>query len=321
MSIVVIIAFSVLFFGFEILYFFLAERFNIIDHPNDRSSHQITTIRGGGIIFIFSSLLFFFVYGFQYPYFILGLLLIALISFLDDIITLNNKARLMVHLISVMLMFFQWGIFYLPLALIIAGVIISIGIINAYNFMDGINGLTALYSFITIITLSYLNNYEVHFISNDFLLLIGLALLVFGYFNFRKIARCFAGDVGSIVIALILIFFIGELIIKTQNLNFIFLLLVYGLDAVSTILFRLYRKENIFKAHRSHFYQCLANEKKIPQLYVSIGYAGIQLLLNIVLFLLLPLRTFGSLIVVILACVAFISIRFYIEGKTHLFNS
>ena len=84
----------------ELAYFIIADHYNIIDKPNARSSHQTITLRGGGIIFSLAGLIFFFLSGFEYPYFITGLLSIAIISFLDDILTLNNKIRLSIHLIS-----------------------------------------------------------------------------------------------------------------------------------------------------------------------------------------------------------------------------
>lgn len=95
----------------EIIYFKIADKFNIIDKPNERSSHTQITLRGGGVIFYFGALLFFLISDFQYPYFILGLSLMALVSFLDDVFTLSNKIRLLVHLISVILMFVQIGLF------------------------------------------------------------------------------------------------------------------------------------------------------------------------------------------------------------------
>jgi UDP-N-acetylmuramyl pentapeptide phosphotransferase/UDP-N-acetylglucosamine-1-phosphate transferase len=248
-------------FVLEIFYFKIADHFNIIDKPNARSSHQSITLRGGGIIFTLAALIFFFTFGFQYPYFILGLFLISLISFLDDIFTLNNKVRLGIHLISVLLMFYQWNLFSLNLYWIPIALIFVIGTINAYNFMDGINGITGGYSLLAIATLYYINEQVTSFTSSDLLITVGLSLLVFNFFNFRKKAKCFAGDVGSVSIAFIIVFLIGQLLIQTQNFNYILLLLFYGLDAVTTIVFRVIRKENIFEAHRSHFYQFLSNEK------------------------------------------------------------
>ena len=84
----------------ELLYFRVADHFNIIDKPNERSSHTRITLRGGGIIFYVGALVYFFMHGVGYPWFILGLTLIALISFVDDVHSVSQKPRLAVHFIA-----------------------------------------------------------------------------------------------------------------------------------------------------------------------------------------------------------------------------
>jgi UDP-GlcNAc:undecaprenyl-phosphate/decaprenyl-phosphate GlcNAc-1-phosphate transferase len=271
--------FAVLFLLLELVYFHIADRYNIIDHPNERSSHSEVTLRGGGGIFPTAAILFFVFFHFQYPYFLLGLLSIALISFLDDVLTLNNKIRLAVHFISVGLLFFQWGLYDMPWYWLIIGAIFVIGTINAYNFMDGINGLTGLYSLAVILSLKILNS-SLHFIDRDFLIIISLSLLIFLFFNFRRKARCFAGDVGSISIAFIILFVLGILILRTEEFIYILFLAVYGADSVLTIFVRVCKKENIFQPHRTHLYQLLSNEKGFSQRMVSVLYAILQLAIN-----------------------------------------
>ncbi|HAY3535591.1 MULTISPECIES: MraY family glycosyltransferase [Elizabethkingia] len=266
-------------FVLELLYFKIADKFNIIDKPNERSSHTQITLRGGGIIFYFGALLFFIVSGFQYPYFILGLTLMALISFLDDIFTLSNKIRLLIHLVSVILMFMQIGLFSYAWFIPLIALVLTIGIINAYNFMDGINGITACYSLVVLILLAIVNQ-RINFIDKNLIYYSIIATLVFGFFNFRQRAKCFAGDVGSVSIAFIIVFLLGQLIMKTGNIIYLLFLTVYGLDAIWTIIRRLIKRENIFKAHRSHLYQYLANENKTDKLIVSAIYGLIQLFIG-----------------------------------------
>lgn len=321
MSIISIAVLLLSLFALELIYFKLADYFNIIDKPNARSSHTSVTLRGGGIIFCLAAIIFFFFFGFQYVYFILGLVLISFISFLDDILTLNNKIRLSVHFISVMLMFYQWQLFSLPWFWIPIAVILVIGTINAYNFMDGINGITGSYSLLAIITLYYINIYIYAFTSPALLITIALSLLVFNFFNFRKKAKCFAGDVGSVGIAFIIVFFIGQLILATHNFNYILLLLFYGIDAVSTILFRVIRKENIFEAHRSHFYQFLSNEKKIPHLIVAAIYLLVQSIINIILVFFVNENIFSALLLCLSCLVVFMAVRFKMEGKQRLLKA
>lgn len=305
-------------FILELLYFKIASHFNIIDKPNERSSHTVLTIRGGGVIFTLSALIFYFVFGFQYPFFILGLFLISLISFLDDIFTLNNKVRLGIHLLAVLLMFAQWQLFDLSWYWIPVAAIFVIGTLNAYNFMDGINGITGGYSLLAIATLYYINGQVISFTSSDLLISVGLSLLVFNFFNFRRRAKCFAGDVGSVSIAFILVFLLGQLILKTENFTYILLLLCYGLDTASTILFRKIRKENIFKAHRSHFYQYLSNQLHYSHLAVSGYYVLIQLLVNGVVIFLIKDSVYWAVIFTALTTVLFLMLRFGVEGRTRL---
>lgn len=305
-------------FIIELIYFKIADRYNIIDKPNHRSSHNAVTIRGGGIIFTIAIIAFFSFYKFQYPYFVAGLFFITLISFLDDVITLSNKLRLAVHLGAVALLFCQWDIWGYSIPVIIVALVFVIATINAYNFMDGINGITGGYSFLAIVTLYYIDEQIISFTSPDLLIIVGLSLLVFNFFNFRKKAKCFAGDVGSVSIAFIIIFLLGQLILKTNQFSYILLLLVYGLDAVTTIGFRLLRKENIFEAHRSHFYQFLANERKIPQLYISAGYGLIQLLFNLIVIKFSSISLLQTILIVISSACLFIGIRFMLEGKEYL---
>lgn len=274
-------------FCIELLYFKIADHFNIIDKPNSRSSHTSLVIRGGGIIYVIAALLALALYPENWMP-ILGLLIIGVISFIDDRITLSSKIRFFFHLLAVSLLFSAIGVFkQLDWWLYLAAYIFVIGIINAYNFMDGINGITGLYSLVVLAGLQYVNMYISPFIAPDLIWLPILASLVFLFFNFRTRAKCFAGDVGSISIAFWIVWLLLALMLKTANYSYILFLTVYGVDSVLTIIHRLWLKQNIFKAHRLHFYQLLANECKISHLVVSTFYGVLQLII-IVLVIYLP---------------------------------
>ena len=305
-------------FILELVYFKIASHFNIIDKPNERSSHSEITLRGGGIIFCLAVLIFYVLYGFQYHFFTLGLFLLSLISFLDDILPLSHKIRLATQFVAVFLLFYQWDLFFLPWYWLIAVCIYIIGTINAYNFMDGINGITGGYSLVAILSLIYINNQVVEFTSNDLLIIVGLSLLVFNFFNFRQKAKCFAGDVGSISIVFIIVFLVGQLILKTQNFAYILLLILYVLDSTVTIFFRAVSGENILQAHRGHFYQFLANEKKWPHLIVASLYCVLQLLINWSVIFLIEDSIFLLIVCVFLMYSSFILLRFLTEGKSRL---
>lgn len=266
-------------FILELLYFKIADRFDIIDKPNERSSHSSITLRGGGIVFYFGAFIFFILSGFQYPWFFVGLTLMTIVSFLDDIFTLSNRIRLVVHFSSILLMTYQLDLFDMPWYYLLIGFVVAVGVINAYNFMDGINGITAFYSLV-VGALLMIVNHQLNFVAQDLLIFSLLGVLVFTFFNFRARAKCFAGDVGSVAIAYILLFALGLLILKTGNPIYILFLAVYGTDAVWTIIRRLSRKENIFEAHRSHLYQFLGNEAGINKLLIAFLYGAIQFVIG-----------------------------------------
>jgi UDP-N-acetylmuramyl pentapeptide phosphotransferase/UDP-N-acetylglucosamine-1-phosphate transferase len=263
-------------FAGMICYFKLADRFNIIDKPNQRSSHNYITIRGGGIVFWLAGALYAALHFTESIYFFAGLTLICGVSLWDDIVSLPNSIRIVAHFASISLIFYGLSVFVLPWWLIVTACILFIGILNAYNFMDGINGITGGYSFVILLVLIYINHAMVSFVEQNLIYTMLFAVIVFNFFNFRKRAKCFAGDIGSVSIAFTLLFLIGRLIIETEDLSWIILLVVYGVDSMLTIVHRLMLKENITLPHRKHLYQIMANELKIPHIVVSSIYMLIQ---------------------------------------------
>lgn len=264
----------------ELAYFRVADKCNIIDKPNLRSSHTQITLRGGGIIFLLGAWIYSLFYGLPYPWFLAGLTAIAGISFADDIHPMPNKFRLMVHFASMLLMFQDFGILnWESWWIIVVALILCVGIINAYNFMDGINGITGGYSLAVLLPLMYLNR-SLQFIDMQFLVVTTLSVLVFCFFNFRKRAKCFAGDVGSVGIAFIILFALGKLILQTGNFTYILFLGIYGADSVLTIVHRILLHENIGQPHRKHTYQLMANELKMPHVVVSGIYMVLQLVIS-----------------------------------------
>lgn len=271
----------------ETVYFRVADHYNIIDKPNQRSSHTHITLRGGGVIFLVGAWIWAAFFGLQYIWFMTGLTMIGLISFIDDIRSVPNIIRLIVQFSAMMLMFINLDL-YASSAwwLLLPALIVGVGIINAYNFMDGINGITGCYSLAVIAPLAYLNN-EIGFIDGHLLTVMALSVTVFLIFNFRKRAKCFAGDVGSVSIAFILLFAVGKLVITTGNPVYLLFLSVYGADTVLTILHRIMLHENLGEAHRKHAYQIMSNELKMRHTVVSVIYMFLQLLISFGLILII----------------------------------
>jgi UDP-N-acetylmuramyl pentapeptide phosphotransferase/UDP-N-acetylglucosamine-1-phosphate transferase len=394
---------TVFLLGVFLLYLRLARRLHIIDRPGERSSHSRPTVRGGGVIFPVAAIIWFFLVGWESPWAIAGLSLIALVSFIDDLKPLSGSIRLLVHLLAVGLLFYEIGLHHMYWYWIACALILAIGCINAFNFMDGINGITAGYALVSLGTFSLLNNAgrllwpvfsqaapeaaaggvglfpktaipglfpdtatqvmaaaetpglvpvgaaldtasqslttsaetpgllsgggpglgfdtasqalttnaEITGVfpggapglgldsasgwSLDVPALLGsesflppglvgtvfVAVLVFAFFNARRRALAFAGDVGSISLAFLLSWMMIELMVFTHQAYWLLLFAVYGIDTSVTILIRLSQKKNIFKPHRQHLYQLLANEHGWPHLKVAAVFAAVQGAINL----------------------------------------
>ncbi len=285
----------------ELLYFRIADKFNIIDKPNERSSHSSIVLRGGGIIFLLGAWIWSAFFGFQYPLFLVAVTLAAGISFIDDIHSLPDSVRLIVQFAAMGLLIWQLFIMtgddsfiktdglWMKMGFIVVALIVCVGATNIYNFMDGINGITAGYSAAVLLPLLFVNRIY-NFVDTSFLVVALLAIIVFSFFNFRPRgkAKCFAGDVGSVGIAFILLFAIGALIAKTGDITWLVFLLVYGVDGCLTICHRILLHENLGQAHRKHVYQLMANELKISHPVVSLIYALIQLVVSVGFIYLIP---------------------------------
>lgn len=295
----------ILLFAAMLAYFRIADKYNIIDKPNQRSSHTTITLRGGGVIFPIAMALYAVLFQVINPtasfmYLLAGMLAISIVSFWDDVSSLPNRVRIGVHLLSVTAMLYAVQAFsLLPVWAVILCYVVIIGTINAYNFMDGINGITGVYSLVILLSCLYFNEYIKPVTDSPYIVAAVLACIVFLFFNFRKKAKCFAGDVGSVSIGFWIISILLMIIIATGDAKYVFFLAVYGVDAVLTIMHRLILKQNIFEAHRLHFYQILANERKVSHLVVSVAYGILQLLVNTVILF----TTFNFILTGLLVCV------------------
>ena len=297
----------------ELLYFRIADRFNIVDKPNARSSHTKVVLRGGGVIFPISMVVWLIlgmVHGFDgssvqgYIPFIVGLLLISCVSFWDDVRSLPDSVRLMAHFSAMALMFWSMGIMHWDMWwFVIVALIVCVGATNIINFMDGINGITAGYALAVLVPLALVNGFGVQgvqevqvgqgvqgFIEPSYLVVAIIGVLVFCLFNFRPKgkAKCFAGDVGSISIAFILLFALGKLIVRTNDLTYLIFLIIYGVDGCLTIVHRIMLHENLGEAHRKHAYQLMCNELKIGHVKISILYMVLQLAVSLGFIYLCP---------------------------------
>ena len=281
---------AVLLLAAELVYFRIADKCNIIDKPNQRSSHSSIVLRGGGIIFVLGLWIWAAFFGFHNIWFLIAVTLVAGVSFIDDIHSLPDSVRLVAQFAAMALMFYQldmlhWNMWWI----ILIAMIVCVGASNIINFMDGVNGITGAYAMASLLPLFLLNK-ELGFADESLIAVVALADIVFCCFNFRPKgkAKCFAGDVGSIGVAYILLFLIGSLILATGDVTYLILLLVYGVDGCLTICHRILLHENLGEAHRKHAYQLMANELRIGHVKVASFYALLQLAVSLGFIYLCP---------------------------------
>ena len=274
----------------ELLYFRIADRCNIIDRPNERSSHTSIVLRGGGIIFTLGMWIWSVYFGFAYPWFLAAVTLVSGVSFVDDIRSLPDSVRLVAQFVAMGLMFHELGMLHVDMWwVVLLSMVVCVGATNVINFMDGINGITGGYALASLVPI-YILNKEMCFVDEFLVLTVMLSDVVFCLFNFRPKgkAKCFAGDVGSIGIAFILLFLIGRVVMQTGDVTYLIFLLVYGVDGCLTILHRIMLHENLGEAHRKHAYQLMANELGIGHVKVSLFYVCLQLAISLAFVYIVP---------------------------------
>lgn len=314
----------VLLLAAELVYFRIADKFNIIDKPNERSSHSTIVLRGGGIIFLIGAWVWSAFFGFDYPWFLAGLTLVAGVSFVDDIRSLPDSVRLVAQFAAAAMAFYQLGILHWSMWwIVLVALIVYVGATNVINFMDGINGITAGYSLAVLLPLMAVNM-DGGYVEQSLIVSTILASLVFCIFNFRPKgkAKCFAGDVGSIGIAFIMLFLLGNVIIKTEDITWLIFLLVYGVDGCLTIVHRIMLHENLGEAHRKHAYQLMANELKIGHVKVASLYMVMQLVVSLGFIYLCPdtvlchwMYLIGALAVLAVAYVLFMKKYYHLHEE------
>jgi UDP-GlcNAc:undecaprenyl-phosphate/decaprenyl-phosphate GlcNAc-1-phosphate transferase len=306
-------------------YLKVAAKLNLYDHPVGRSSHNNRTITGYGIFVLLGLFLYSIVYPYTLSsYFIIGLVMMSLISFIDDIVFVKHFIRLIFQLFALILLAIDLPFEYITtdkLPLIIASVIFGIGVLNAFNFMDGINGMLGLNSLVILVSFWWLNNHtydatghEITFITNEFIYTLIIGVSIFLFFNLRNKAVAFAGDVGSISIAFVIFYLMVNLIFATGNYAYLLLFVVIGIDAALTVIFKLLLRENIFVPHRDFLFKKLVHVGKYKHVNISIIYAMVQAFISIIVIS-LPLQNKLSaqlsilFIVVVGLCSTYIIIR------------
>lgn len=307
----------------------------VMDIPNNRSSHTVPTPRGGGVSFALVFILYLFYLGITKKItksedlsFLVASITVAAFGFLDDHCSIPAKWRLLIHFFaaSTALYYLNGMVSFIPFDLyIFSGSFLTntfalfflVWLLNLYNFMDGINGLAAVEAITVCLGGALI--YSLSGLDSLAILPLSLAVAVAGFlfWNF-PVAKIFMGDVGSGFLGIVIgIFTIQAANTRTEFFwSWMILLGIFIVDATIALFRRLINGENVFQAHRSHAYQRAADRY---QSHTKVTIVG--LLIN--LFWLLPLAIlvgFGrlrGLTGIIVAYLPLIALATYFQGISY----
>ncbi|MDA8896055.1 hypothetical protein N9J24_01580 [Bacteroidia bacterium] len=282
-----------------IVFMRLANFWGLVAHPNSRSSHGTPTVTGMGVLVPIAVLVYYLWQPQALSWgFVLGFTIVSVISFIDDVYFLKHSLRLIFQCIGLGLM-----ILHLPfqssgieiMAIGTAALILGIGVINAYNFMDGVNGMLTLHSILVLLSFLFLNENLIDFENNsraftdsDFIINLIIPLTIFAIFNVRVHAKAFIGDVGAISIAFVILYLMFSLLLQSGNYAYLLLFSIFGADAGLTVCYKLILGENIFVPHRDFVFKKLVHIKKLSHLRVSLYYLSAQAVINLVIIFIVP---------------------------------
>lgn len=303
---------------------------SVMDIPNHRSSHDVPTPRGGGMVFVLLwyiglSLLYFFDLADEKLFwaFMPGLLLV-LVGFLDDVMTLSPKWRIIAQTLAAAgSLFFtggmgavDTGLFVIdsPIILSLFAFVFILWMINLFNFLDGIDGYVATESILLL---------GLFVLISGFALPLILAAGVFGFllWNWQK-AKIFMGDTGSTFLGYAVAVFMIHFN-NSGDMNFIVGLIATSLfwfDATYTVIRRLLNGETFYKAHRKHLYQRLvrsgfSHQKTVLVLLVAFNTALFGIAYTTVFFPKLQLPGLALSIILSILLTVFVNRRFPFESR------
>ncbi len=277
-------------------YIFVAWRYGIFDIPNERSSHQQPTVSAAGLLFPFAAVIWFVLSGMQHTTIIAAMLLLTMVSFIDDVKHVNARLRVLFHFIAAGLLILVSDFDNHQWYTLITSYLLIVGYINAGNFMDGINGMTAFFHLVTLGSFilmeqvaqvnlmipvdTYTTVQVLRLFPEGLVEILFISVLVFAFFNARKKALVFAGDAGSISLSFIVAWLMIQLMMATGNFFWILLIATYGIDTTYTMVVRLRGGQKPLEAHRKHLHHLLVDVKRYPHVIVSAAYAVTQLIIN-----------------------------------------
>ena len=275
-----------------------ALRCNLIDVPTDRSSHSVSTPKGGGVGILAAFVLASALLGIS-PRIWMPAAVVSLVSLHGDRYGLSPKVRLFAQFAATALFLYLTGPqsgFLHPVAAWLLFIIFIPGTANFYNFMDGINGIAGITG---VIGFGFLAFYSFQWGDASLAaiaLCVSLSCLGFLPFNIPG-ARVFMGDVGSVLLGFI--FAQMVVLLSKSILDFVCLIsfiFPFYADEIITMGVRLKSRDDLVKPHRRHLYQLLVNERGISHWKVSAGYGLFQLAVGGGVLILRPFGAINALL-------------------------
>ncbi|MEK6372911.1 MAG: glycosyltransferase family 4 protein [Acidobacteriota bacterium] len=252
-----------------------AVRKAILDHPNERSSHDVPKPRGGGMAIVLITLA-----GSAYwmtpraAVAAAAALVIAAVSFADDLRHLPATLRLAVQILAALAV----ALLFVPLVWVPLAVVWIVGLTNAYNFMDGIDGIAGGQAVVAGLAWGWLGTAAGQPLPAVIGLLIAGSSAGFLLHNWQP-ARIFMGDVGSAFLGFT---FASLAVMAWPNLKLaaagVLVVWPFVADAAFTFVRRARRRERLMEAHKSHVYQRLnqrgLSHAAVASIYIALAAAG-----------------------------------------------
>jgi len=191
--------------------------------------------------------------------------------------------------------------------------IVSVLIMYSFRAIDGVNRISGATSFVVLLTLAFINSRMVPFIDEMYLWIAIVLSFLLIFFNIKYRNRALGGEAGAGMLAVIVLFALWKLILLTNDVSYLILMVVCVIDSIVTVVYRIFRRENIFESEGRHIYQLLVSRGNIPPIIVSFLYASVQSLIVAGYFILFPYRWLYMACVLVMFILLYMYLEFYLR--------
>lgn len=259
------------------VYYFISKKLAAVNTNLAVRNGKGFAITGMGLALVLGILVYGLLTDTDHRYFLFAFSMLAIVNWLDDLYDIHSGWRLIAQFLSVSFLVMEFDLissYWSPFFLVIA-----VGVVNAYNFMDGINGMSGVYGLALFIPLTLILPFQTADVG--LILLVMAFLVVFLVFNFRRSATVILGDVGSVTLGFLVLFYSLQCFKNYDIYLLMSFSMLFLLDTGLTLFERMLKFENVFQSHKGHLYQLLVHRKGWDQRWVALGYGLVQLSINI----------------------------------------